>query len=227
MKKIVPFKKNIIFKTNLSEITSISLENTLHLEENSITGEFLLTGEYKMTDTSIDTEKFSYNLPFDITLDDRYLLDNVFIDIDDFYYEIVDSNVLQVNIDVLIDKLEEKKIIEELQDQSVKFNKVELPIEEVKELEEVREIKEDTKEDTKDDKEVETIEETKEINSLFDNLVDGETYATYKVYIIRDGDTIDSILQKYKVSKNDLENYNDLKEIKLGDKIIIPTNAQV
>ena len=69
-----------------------------------------------------------------------------------------------------------------------------------------------------------TEEEKVKINGIFDILSDGETYATYRIYIVRENDTIESIIQKYGVNKNMLENYNDLKEIKIGDKIIIPSN---
>ena len=60
-------------------------------------------------------------------------------------------------------------------------------------------------------------------NSLFDNLDSGETYSTYHVYIVKEDDTIDKIMTKYNVSKDDLADYNDLSDIKPGDKIIIPT----
>ena len=64
----------------------------------------------------------------------------------------------------------------------------------------------------------------KEIKSLFDNIDESsETYATYHVYIVRETDTVETILQKYSVTKEDIEMYNDLKEIKVGDKIIIPS----
>ena len=112
MKKIIPFKKDIIFKNHISEVTSISLEHTLNVSEsdNSITGNFTVSGEYLMNDTSVNTEAFSYTLPFDIRMDEKYILSNAVIDIDDFYYEIVNDNVLAVNIDVLVDKLEEQLI---------------------------------------------------------------------------------------------------------------------
>ena len=117
MKKIIPFKKDIIFKTNISEITSISLENTLSLtEDNSVMGEFIVSGDYKISDESIHIEQFSYDLPFDIHMDEKYDLSHAVIDIDDFYYEIINSNVLSVNIDVSIDKLEENLIVEKLQE---------------------------------------------------------------------------------------------------------------
>ena len=201
MKKIIPFKKDIIFKTNVSEITSISLEHTLDIASNNdIGGNFIVSGEYKMTDTSTNVESFSYNLPFHISMDERYILDNIKIDIDDFYYEIINDNVLSINIEVLIDKLEEKII------------------------EEVREEKE--KEDKNMSKErcIEPENTVDGITSLFDNMDSStETYKSYKVYIIREGDNLESIIEKYSVSKEILEEYNDLKELKIGDKIIIPS----
>ena len=71
---------------------------------------------------------------------------------------------------------------------------------------------------------VEKKEVAGEIKSLFDSFDESnETYATYHVYILRESDTIETVLQKYNVSKEDLEFYNDLKELKIGDKIIIPS----
>lgn len=225
MKKIVPFKKDIIFKTNLSEIVSISLEHSLHLEKNSlITGEFIVSGEYKMADTSIDTEKFSFNLPFDINIDDRYLLDNMTVDIDDFYYEIVNNNVLAVNIEVLIDKLEEKPVEKVVVD----VNPVEILTEPVIMEENREEIIEEDRHDSDIDeipviKDVETEQSRINIDTIFDDLNDDtETYTTYQVYIVREGDTLELILQKYNINKETLEQYNDLKELKIGDKLIIP-----
>ena len=110
MKKIVPFKKEIIFKSNVSEITSISLEHSLNIEdEHLISGEFIISGDYRINDNSTNTEDFLFNIPFDIHMDEKYVLDKAIIDINDFYYEIINSKVLEVNIEVSIDKLEEKK----------------------------------------------------------------------------------------------------------------------
>lgn len=226
MKKIVPFKKDIIFKTNLSEIVSISLEHSLHLEKDSlITGEFIISGEYKMADTSVDTEKFSFNLPFDINIDERYLLDNITVDIDDFYYEIVNNNVLSVNIEVLIDKLEEKPIETKVIDVPTDLEKQTFtlepePIREV-ETEIIKEIEENLEEQR-------PVINNETISTIFDDFDESrETYATYQVYIVRENDSLETILQKYEISKDELEKYNDLNELKIGDKIIIPqTNAQ-
>ena len=114
MKQIIPFKKELLFKTKVSEITSISLEHTLSLKNDDIiSGEFIVSGDYKMTEASINKENFQFNLPFDIALDSRYNIDNIIIDIDNFYYEIVNNESLQVNIDVYI---EGEKVIEQVKE---------------------------------------------------------------------------------------------------------------
>lgn len=207
MNKIVPFKKNIIFKSNLSEITSISLEHNLHLEQEKIIGEFIISGEYKMVETSTNTEVFSFNLPFEEMLDD-YRLDKAKIDIDDFYYEIINSNILRVNVDVLVDGLVEKE--------------VEPIIEEEPTVEEELVVKEERHKlcDTEDE---DCDYEPVDVKSLFDTLDGSEVYSTYKVCIVREEDTLESIIERYDTSREELELYNDLNSIKLGDKIIIPS----
>ena len=217
MKKIIPFKKDIIFKTNIEEITSISLEHTLSKnKENEISGEFSLSGEYRITDESIHTESFIYNLPFDIRMDEKYDLENVTIDIDDFYYEIVNNNVLNVNIDVLLDKLEERLIMEP------ELEEVIIPREDI--LSNI-EINENEKNRCIEDEERE-IDKTF-ISTMFDNKDDSnETYKSYKIYIVREGDDLEFIMEKYSTTKDILEQYNDLKEIKIGDKIIIPSENE-
>lgn len=74
-----------------------------------------------------------------------------------------------------------------------------------------------------EDKQVENTV-TNDVGSLFSSLGDAdETYATYSVYILRENDTIESIMNKYKVTREELENYNDLNNLNVGSKIIIPT----
>ena len=61
------------------------------------------------------------------------------------------------------------------------------------------------------------------INSLFNQFSkDSEVYVTYNVYIIRDGDSIEKIIEKYGVTEEELKKYNDLNNLQLGDKLIIP-----
>ncbi len=49
------------------------------------------------------------------------------------------------------------------------------------------------------------------------------SYKSYTVYIVREGDTIDSIMKKYQVNHDIISEYNDIENIKVGDKIIIPS----
>lgn len=250
MKKLVPFKKEIIFKSNLSEITSISLEHSLNIEdEHLISGEFIISGDYRMTDDSINTEVFSFNIPFDIHMDEKYVLDKAIIDINDFYYEIINSKILEVNIEVSIDKLEERTLIEEIED-VMEVELMDEPIvehyleednyiEENNTLED-RSIEESIKEEiikegvcemeNKKEEKIDKLEESRcieeeniEVKSLFDNVTGEEEYSTYKVCIVREGDSLESIMMRYNISKEQMELYNNLSEIKIGDKLIIPS----
>ena len=83
---------------------------TYKKEQNSISGDFILNGEYK---TDNDILPFEYNVPFKINLDEKYILDNIDVKIEDFYYEIK-NNKLLINIELSIEKLEERCVEEEL-----------------------------------------------------------------------------------------------------------------
>lgn len=217
MKKVISFKKEMLFNNNVFEITSISLEHSLQVSDNNfISGIFYINGEYKISDISINTEVFKFDLPCDINLDSKYILDNVKIEIDDFYYEVVDSSILKVNIDVLIDNLEEREQIinEDIAPNLIKNTSLE-------ELE--NNLEEDNVKELVQERCIED-EDISNVKSVFGNFKDNtETYKTYKVYIVREGDNLDNIIQKYNITKEMLEKYNNLNEINLGDKIIIPS----
>lgn len=223
MKQIISFKKELPFKTKVSDITSISLERKLKVEEEGIvTGVFHITGDYKMNEGSINREEFSFDLPFDITLDPRYDVSTVKADIEDFYYDVINNDTLKVNIDLFI---EAEYLPEPVKKEVVK------DVEETSELREKSEIidilpVEDVTEDPKFE-EVEMVDipsddEEKASMDLFSNLDDTETYVTYYVYIVKEDDNIDKILNKYGITKEELEVYNDITDIKMGDKLIIP-----
>lgn len=253
MKNIIPFKKDVIFKTNIEEITSISLEHNLSIEKDTVRGEFLINGEYKVSEKSTSVDPFNLQIPFEIVIDDRYDTKKATVDIDDFYYEIVNNNVLSVSIDVLVDSLEEKPIVKiddltevtpvrEILDAdddlfTLKDNKEEVlenSHEEIEKAEEkIDEVREEKKEEEKTEKGEERMEEKREnsnieninekINSLFSQISsDSDTYVEYNVYILRDGDSIDTIMEKYNITLEELKKYNDLSNLQLGDKLIIP-----
>ncbi len=209
MKKLIPFQKELIFKNYVHEITSISLEHNLKLKEkNQISGEFIISGTYKMTEASINVDPFEYKIPFDISIDKKYDATNIEVDINDFYYELINNETLSVNIEIIIDGLEEKEEPTVPKEKTITQND--------------KEIKEETREETQ------TIEQTandEEITkSIFENLDENERYSVYKVHVITENDTIDSILQKYGITKETLETYNDLNDMQIGNKLIIEVN---
>ena len=127
MKKLVPFTKEIEFKTMISKVTSISLEHTLRVEkDNLISGYFILEGAYKMTQASQIDEEFSYKIPVDIELDEKYDTSNITLDIDDFTYEIIDEEKMRLNITLCIDNIEEKEVVLPVEDVIEDFDTLEL-----------------------------------------------------------------------------------------------------
>lgn len=241
MKKIVPFNNVLSFKTKVSEITSISLEHEIQKSDDAISGKFIIEGDYKNLIGDIETEKFSFELPFDIALGVRYERDNMVVDIDDFRYELIDSNRLKVNIDLYIDGdiiPEEEEVIEE---EKVIDEKRGI----IKEMDEIEgdsriDMDNDFLEDTIDfskniieginkepmETEASTIVNENNNINIFGNISDNETYATYKVYTVMDTDTIDGIISKYNISKELLGEYNNIEDIKSGDKLIIPSDEK-
>lgn len=62
-------------------------------------------------------------------------------------------------------------------------------------------------------------------NSLFSSLTDEQdTFKAYSIVFLREGDTIEKIMTKYNVTKEKLQEYNNLGEITLNSKIIIPAS---
>ncbi len=212
MEKIVPFKRDISFETKIAEIRSISLEHTYEIQNNLISGTFIISGNYKLTDTSTNVDPFKFEIPFDISIDSRYELNKATVDINDFFYELINNEVLSVSITLIIDNLEEKeeREMEEIQ-------------EEKQEVEEIKPVSYEEAEKDDETEEVKPVSASPEtVKSIFDNMDENEGYVVYKVHIVTENDTIESIMEKYDVTKEALEAYNNLNDLKIGDKLIVP-----
>lgn len=103
-----------------------------------------------------------------------------------------------------IDKIEEKEIIDAKKELSL----------------------EDTREDPSNDniniieeEDRDKIETDSIINSINNN---NDNFVTYKIYKIHENETLESIVIKYHTTIDDLKEYNDLNNLNIGDKIIIP-----
>ena len=237
MKQIIPFVKDISLAPKIYEVTSIALEHNLKMENSdSVVGSFTVSGKYRINNISINEEVFEENIPFDITLDSKYDASKVTIDIDDFYYEIINDEFLRVHIDVLVDNLVYEKKEVEKPKEIIKEEREEIStvIDErnddlmndnvnLSDKKEDTLIREEDVKASKKDEEKESDITNKIETGLFDK---EEKYITYKVHIVRDTETIDEITAKYNVSKEELEKYNDLNNIVLGTKIIIPISNE-
>lgn len=238
MKKIISFEKKIEFPSMIGEVTSISLEQDLKfIDESTIEGMFTVSGTYKLTEASRIEEPFSYELPAEIILGEKIDINGSKIEINDFYYEIENDYNLICYIEVQIEGVEVVEIEDEeeidnsselitppqLEEINLKIEKIDLP-------EEIRECDGDPKEEKIQERETDEpmITETKEmVKSLFENINDSEeSYATYSVYILREEETISSLITKYKTTKEELESYNDLSNLSIGSKIIIPLHEE-
>lgn len=239
MKKTISFKKNIEFPSMIGEVTSISLDHTLKfIDESNISGDFKITGTYKLTEASRIEENFDYTIPVEIVLTEKLNLETSQISIEDFYYEIEDDDVMICYIDVKVEGIEEVEVVET----QIEQPKIEpIPsIEPVQEEKDTRECDGDFNKNMEEENMNEKIENATEmensstqeetptqenVGSLFTSLNSSEeTFSTYSIYILRQEETIQSLIEKYHVSKEELENYNDLSNLTIGTKIIIPNS---
>ncbi len=190
-------KKIVPFKKELFFKNNIEELTSISLEHNISLKDNIVSGNFIINgEYKLDNNDRNESFNFDIPFD---------ISIDSKY----DCSKAKFDIDDFYYEIKDK-------------NKIEVNIDIlIDNIDEVL-ISERCIEEEKED-EHEVLESDKEVKSLFDDLDDNENYLSYYIYIVRDGDTIDTIIQKYNVSKEILSLYNDLSEIKLGDKIIIPS----
>lgn len=244
MKKNIQFEKRIDFPTMVGEISAISLEKDLtFIDSSNIEGNLILSGKYKLTEASRLEEEFNYKLPIEISLTEKLDTKTSSVEISNFTYEMQDENIMMCNIELMIDGLE---LIEDDRecDGEGDVKEIEIPIKENKEIKKEKEetikqekIKKEEENEEKPKKRITKQEITKEevveeqeteTNSfhLFDITESDETYGTLLVYIVRENETVNSIITKYNTTIEELEKYNDLKDLSIGTKLIIPVNNE-
>lgn len=241
MNLIIPFTKEVKFNSNIAEILSISLEHEYTVNESELLGNFLISGEYKSHEVSVNRESFEYVLPFSVNLTAPIDENTLDFAIEDFTYDVINNNTLKVDIEyslkaeevrqneeeksfseteaeevitTAIDDREEETIANNVLDEEVLEVK-----EEIKEGEEERNVGIPAMEETEEVKEDISNEENVIMNAVTSSEND---FVTYHIHIMKENETIEAICSKYNINSNTLENYNDLKNITFGDKIIIP-----
>jgi len=225
MNCVIPYTKEIVFKTKIAEISSISLEHEMNINDIELLGNFIVSGEYKSHELSVNKEEFSYTLPFSIAITDNIDLDSVDFSITDFSYEVINDNTLKVFIEFSViasekEIIEEKEVVIFEDVKNASENEIELPDDVILEVpmnsDRVEEdiVIEGVKEDRIDKVETETI-----MDSIKN---ENDEYALYHIHIVKEAETIEMISAMYNSSIDLISEYNDLTNIGIGDKLIIP-----
>ena len=228
MNCVIPYTKEILFKTKIAEISSISLEHEMSINDTELLGNFIVSGEYKAHELSVNKDDFSYTLPFSIDLSENIDLDSIDFSITDFSYEVVGDNTLKVFIEFSV--VASEKVFEKEEEQEEIWEDVKTAMENDIELPEVME---ETLNTRKEDESVITEEERVEDridNESQETIIDSinndtDTYALYHIHMVKEAETIDMISAKYNTTNDLISEYNDLTNVTVGDKLIIPEES--
>lgn len=232
-------ERDFLFKDSIFEITSISVEHDEDINGSNLEGDFIISGDYRLHEISINKEDFSFKLPFTHEIRSNINLDTVNLEITDFTYELNNNDELHVHIEYivsgeqsLIEFADEKDLDEflnktdaevvDLTEDEPRFKEVSkeeilnIPAEDSKKAE-----KEESKEEIKEDK-------TSEIstNNIIGSINADETYVKYHVHTVMQNDTLEGILDKYKITLTDLKKYNTFEALEVNMKLVIPENEE-
>lgn len=232
-------ERDFLFKDSIFEITSISVEHDEDINGSNLEGDFIISGDYRLHEISINKEDFSFKLPFIHEIRSNVNLDTVNLEITDFTYELNNNDELHVHIEYivsgeqsLIEFANEKDLNEflnktdaevvDLTEDEPRFKEVSkeeilnIPAEDSK-----KEEKEEPKEEIKEDKPSEIS-----TNNIIGSINADETYVKYHVHTVMQNDTLEGILDKYKITLTDLKKYNTFEALEVNMKLVIPENEE-
>lgn len=250
MRENFEIEKELKFNNNLYEVLSISLEEKHDVIDNKLIGNFLVSGEYKIHEISLNKEKFNFKIPFKYDITNDIEFDSLEVDITNFIYDVVDGSLfVTIAYDIVGDR---KDILlfddEEDLDEFLKSREVELVMDDVideiddilepitcvkDEINEEKEIIiEDKSNSFKEEIKLKSNDKTEEVsernieaakeNLLNSVKVEDDNYITYQIHIVKENDSLESILVRYNMSLDELKEYNDFNTLSLGMKLIIP-----
>lgn len=232
-------ERDFLFKDSIFEITSISVEHDEDINGSNLEGDFIISGDYRLHEISINKEDFSFKLPFTHEIRSNVNLDTVNLEITDFTYELNNNDELHVHIEYivsgeqsLIEFADEKDLNEflnktdaevvDLTEDEPRFKEVSkeeilnIPAEDSK-----KEEKEESKEEIKEDKPSEIS-----TNNIIGSINADETYVKYHVHTVMQNDTLEGILDKYKITLTELKKYNTFEALEVNMKLVIPENEE-
>ena len=228
-------KNNIEGKFFVSGTYKMTEASTLEEEfKYDIPIEIALTENFDLENVTVSIDDFHYEI-----INDDILKCNIDVLIDGI--EELDIN----DIEVINDKTKEdiRECDGDKEEKTIEIPTKKEEIEEKEEQIQKLEVKNEIKQNTEIEGEIEMKnneqekageiemknneqEKAENISSLFEALsTTEETYTTYSIYIIRKEDTIEKIMDKYNITKEELNDYNDLSNLEVGSKIIIPTSS--
>lgn len=234
-------ERDFLFKDSIFEITSISVEHDEDINGSNLEGDFIISGDYRLHEISINKEDFSFKLPFTHEIRSNVNLDTVNLEITDFTYELNNNDELHVHIEYvvsgeqsLIEFADEKDLDEflnntdaeviNLTEDEPRFKEVtkeealNIPVEEEKEE---TPVKEEPKEENKEDKQTEI-----NANNIIGSINADDTYIKYHVHTVMQSDTLEGILDKYKITLTELKKYNTFEALEVNMKLVIPENEE-
>lgn len=208
--------------------------------------EIAISDEYDTFDATIDIDDFTYEIKDAMTLQV-----NISVEIDHLEKKImpVKEEVLyrlsDLEEEIKLKKQEKKEELvsqnrsddnfyeeqgEELAKELIrkKEENLELELEINKKKELARELEEELK-SLKEERNMEEINAIDAIEKSHKEVFESasETYQTYSVYVVKEDDSLEKILDSYQVKEEDLREYNDFNEIVSGMKLIIPSCKNV
>lgn len=229
MKKNIKIEKQFEFPTMISEVCAISLEpHLLFVQDDLIRGDLVISGRYKSTVASQIEEDFQFSIPVEITILEDIDSSTANIDIIDFYYQLNDSRLLSCVIEIQVEAVDVLVDERECDGESIDEKEIEIPIKNLvneDNLENLDDLEEENREEEiidEDNDDINNSIETNENAMLFNIDLTTESYGTFIVYMVRQNESINSILEKYHTSLEEVEKYNDIKNISMGSKLIIP-----
>ena len=237
MSEAFAVERDFLFKDSIFEITSISVEHDEDINGSNLEGDFIISGDYRLHEISINKEDFSFKLPFTHEIRSNINLDTVNLEITDFTYELNNNDELHVHIEYivsgeqsLIEFADEKDLDEflnktdaevvDLTEDEPRFKEISkeeilnIPAEEPKQNEE-------TKEEAKEEKPSEIS-----TNNIIGSINADETYVKYHVHTVMQSDTLEGILDKYKITLTELKKYNTFEALEVNMKLVIPENEE-
>lgn len=232
-------ERDFLFKDSIFEITSISVEHDEDINGSNLEGDFIISGDYRLHEISINKEDFSFKLPFTHEIRSNVNLDTVNLEITDFTYELNNNDELHVHIEYIVSG--EQSLIEFADEKDLNefLNKTDAEVVDLTEdeprfkeisKEEILNIPaEDSKKEEKEESKKEIKEEKQSeisTNNIIGSINADETYVKYHVHTVMQNDTLEGILDKYKITLTDLKKYNTFEALEVNMKLVIPENEE-